>query len=58
VTEAPEDVDAIVARADAVMYEAKRNRNLTVLQQVYPEPREQPVAPASRRRRTSGDIAS
>lgn len=58
VLEAPKDVEELVARADAVMYAAKRSASQHWRQETYPQASEQPLAPRSRRRRASGDVAS
>jgi diguanylate cyclase (GGDEF)-like protein len=57
VREAPEDVEELVARADAVMYAAKRSPGQHWRQATYPQPAEQPLTPRSRRR-ARGDVAS
>lgn len=58
VLDAPADVDEIVARADAVMYEVKRSSNSEVRVEVFPVPDGTAVAPPARRRRPRGDTAS
>jgi len=57
VHEAPKDVDELVARADAVMYAAKRDPGEHLRLETFPPSAEQLAASRSRHR-ASGDLAS